>query len=219
MKHGVVVLSSVNGTFSAGETITGGTSGVTDVIQADTVGFLVLETLNCQQLNKLVWQVRTFTADTSLDSTSGDNAILSGSISVSGNAVTGFNTRFTDELKIGDSVSFTNDAGTTETKLVEVIINNNSLLFTATSGTSTKTIATRRRAKLNDSNKNTSIFKLPYKTIKTLKTTANSGLTDTNFAVRRHFTGDLSSNGDISITAVQTKHLHLYLIEILLYQL
>ena len=39
MKHGVVVLSSVNGTFSAGETITGGTSGVTDVIQADTVGF------------------------------------------------------------------------------------------------------------------------------------------------------------------------------------
>ena len=161
----------------------------------------MLETLNCQQLNKLVWQVLQFTADTSLDSTSGDNAILSGSISVSGNAVTGFNTRFTDELKIGDSVSFTNDAGTTETKLVEVIINNNSLLFTATSGASTKTIATRRRAKLNDSNKNTSIFKLPYKTIKTLKTTANSGLTDTNFAVRRHFTGDLSSNGDISITA------------------
>ena len=39
MKHGVVVLSSVNGTFSAGETITGGTSGVTDVIQSDTVGF------------------------------------------------------------------------------------------------------------------------------------------------------------------------------------
>ena len=50
-------------------------------------------------------------------------------------------------------------------------------------------------------NKNTSIFKLPYKTIKTLKTAANSGLTDTNFAVRRHFTGDLSSNGDLSITA------------------
>ena len=39
MKHGVVVLSSVNGTFSAGETITGGTSGVTDVIQSDTVRF------------------------------------------------------------------------------------------------------------------------------------------------------------------------------------
>ena len=159
-----------------------------------------------------------FTADTSLDSTS-DNAILSGSISVSGNAVTGFNTRFTDELKMSDSVSFTNDAGTTETKLVEVIINNNSLLFTATSGASTKTIATRRRAKLNDSNKNTSIFKLPYKTIKTLKTTANSGLTDTNFAVRRHFTVTYHQTVIFQLQAVQTKHLHLYLIEILLYQL
>ena len=36
--HGVVVCSSVNGTFVAGETITGGTSGVTDIIQSDAVG-------------------------------------------------------------------------------------------------------------------------------------------------------------------------------------
>ena len=36
----------------------------------------------------------TYTADTSLDATSGDNAILSGSISVSSNVVTGFGTRF-----------------------------------------------------------------------------------------------------------------------------
>ena len=57
MKHGVVVLSNVNGTFSAGETITGGTSGVTDVIQVIQLVSKVLETLNCQQLNKLVWQV------------------------------------------------------------------------------------------------------------------------------------------------------------------
>ena len=133
MKHGVVVLSSVNGTFSAGETITGGTSGVTDVIQSDTVGFPGVRNFELS-LNKLVWAIcPSFTADTSLDITNGDNAILSGSISVSGNAVTGFNTRFSDELKIGDSVSFTNDAGTTETKIVEVIINNNSLTFTATS--------------------------------------------------------------------------------------
>jgi hypothetical protein len=42
---------------------------------------------------------------------------------------------------------------------------------------------------------------MPYKTIKTLKTESNSGVTDTNFAVRRHFTGTLSSNGDVTITA------------------
>ena len=36
--HGLVICSNVNGTFVAGETITGGTSGVTDVIQSDAVG-------------------------------------------------------------------------------------------------------------------------------------------------------------------------------------
>ena len=49
----------------------------------------MLETLNYQQLNKLAMAFSSFTADTSLDITNGDNAILSGSISVSGNAVTG----------------------------------------------------------------------------------------------------------------------------------
>jgi hypothetical protein len=202
IKHGVVVLSSVNGTFTAGETITGGTSGTTDVIQSDTVGFKGVRNFELSAVKQIgMAGSPTYTADTSLDSVNGDNAIISGSISVSGNAVTGFNTRFSDELKIGDSVSFTNDSGTTETKIVEVIINQTSLTFTSTAGTSTKTIATRRRAKLNEANKNTSIFKLPYKTIKTLKTTANSGITDTNFAVRRNFTQTLSSNGDATITA------------------
>ena len=204
MKHGVVVLSSVNGTFSAGETITGGTSGTTDVIQSDTVGFPGVRNFELsavKQIGMAGGTLITYTADTALDATNGSNAILSGSISVSGNAITGFNTRFVDELKIGDSISFTADNGTTQTKLVETIINANSLTITTTASTATKTIATRRRAKLNDSNKNTSIFKLPYKTIKTLKTTANGGQTDTSFTVRRNFTGDLSSNGDLSITA------------------
>ena len=56
-------------------------------------------------------------------------------------------------------------------------------------------------SKITRFRKNISIFKLPYDTIKTLKTTNNSGVTDTNFAVRRHFTGTLSSNGDVTITA------------------
>ena len=40
--HGLVICSNVNGSFVAGETITGGTSGVTDVIQSDAVGMLSL---------------------------------------------------------------------------------------------------------------------------------------------------------------------------------
>ena len=39
VQHGLVVLSNVQGAFGAGATITGGTSGNTAVIQADTVGF------------------------------------------------------------------------------------------------------------------------------------------------------------------------------------
>ena len=48
--------------------------------------------------------------------------------------------------------------------------------------------------------KNISIYKLPFVGIKTLKTTDNGLVTDTNFKIRRNFTGTLSSNGDISIT-------------------
>ena len=58
----------------------------------------------------------------------------------------------------------------------------------------------RTRTKLTNSNKNTAIFKLPYSKIKTLKTAANSSLTDTNFTVRRAFVASLSS-GAATLTA------------------
>ena len=63
------------------------------------------------------------------------------------------------------------------------------------------TVVTRRRAKLNNPENNIQLFKLPYTTVKTLKTTTNSGQTDTNFNVRRQFTQTLSSNGDATISA------------------
>ena len=203
--HGVVIVSSVNGTFSAGETITGGTSSNTAVIQADAVGFKGVTEFDFPLVKQLgMAGSPTYTADTSLDSTNGSNVILTGSFDVgsSSASVIGINTNFTTELKIGDSISFTNDSGNTETKLVESIISNTSLtLSTVTAAASTKTIATRRRASIQSPEKNISIFELPYSTIKTLKTTANSGITDTNFAIRRHFVGTLSSNGDVTITA------------------
>src|SRR5210317_1332727 len=203
--HGVVIISNVQGQFTTGETITGGTSSNTAVIQSDAVGFKGVTSFDLPSVKQIAMAGSpTFTADTSLDATNGDNFVLTGSIDIgSGSAdVQGINTKFNTELKVGDSISFTNDSGTTETKLVEAIISDTSLtLSTVTAAASTKTIATRRRAKLQDSNKNISIFELPYSTIKTLKTTANSGITDTSFDVRRHFTGTLSSNGDVTITA------------------
>ena len=204
-QHGVAIVSSVSGTFVPGETITGGTSSNTAVIQADAVGFKGVTTYDLPQTKQLgMAGSPTYTADASLDNTSGVNVTLSGSIDIASGtaAVTGINTKFNSELVIGDSISFTNDSGNTETKLIEAIISDTSLTISSTAAAaSTKTIITRKRSTIQSPEKNISLFQLPYETIRTLKTTANSGITDTNFSVRRHFIMTLSSNGDETITA------------------
>src|SRR5210317_841889 len=202
--HGVVILSSVNGDFSAGETITGGTSSNTAVIQSDAVGLKGVTSFDFPQIKQIGKAGSpTYTADTALDATNGSNFTLTGSLDIgSGSAaVVGINTRFTEELVIGDSISFTNDSGNTETKIVEAIISNTSLtLSSVTAAASTKTVATRRRTLVQSPEKNVSIFKLPYQNIKTLKTTANSGLTDTSYSARRQTVINLSG-GSETITA------------------
>jgi hypothetical protein len=205
--HGVTVLNNVTGIFVEGETITGATSSVTAVIQNDRYGFKGVQSFDFTQVKQLgMAGSPTYTADINLDTTYGEIYPVFGSISVanSGTTVTGFGTLFLTELKIGDSISFTDDAGDTITRIVESISSNTSLqLLTAVgaSDVSTKTVAFRNRGKLQGSNKSISIFQLPNTRIKTLKTAANGGITDTNFNVRRHFTGTLSSNGDVTITA------------------
>ena len=99
------------------------------------------------------------------------------------------------KLKIGDEITLVTDAGNLVTKIIESIISNTSLQLSAAVGgsdVSTKTVATRNRGKLQDPSKNISIFKLPNDAVKTLKTTTNSGITDTNFKVRRQFVQQLS---------------------------
>ena len=203
--HGVAIVSDVTGTFVPGETITGGTSSNTAVIQANAVGFKGVTAFDFPQVKQLgMAGSPTYTADTALDASTGVNNTLTGTITVASgsDAVSGFNTSFTSELVIGDSISFKNDSGNTETKIVEAIISDTSLtLSTNAAADNTKTIVTRRRSTIQSPEKNVSVFQLPYETIRTLKTTANSGITDTNFKVRRHFVGTLSSNGDVTITA------------------
>jgi len=203
--HGVAIVSDVTGTFVPGETITGGTSSNTAVIQANAVGFKGVTAFDFPQVKQLgMAGSPTYTADTALDASNGVNNTLTGTITVASGspAVSGFNTSFTSELVIGDSISFKNDSGNTETKIVEAIISDTSLtLSTNAAANNTKTIVTRRRSTIQSPEKNVSVFQLPYETIRTLKTTANSGITDTNFKVRRHFVGTLSSNGDVTITA------------------
>ena len=203
----VVVLSSVSGTFTPGETITGAISSNTATIQANARGFKGVTSFDFSSTKQLGMDGSpTYTADTKLDSTYGESLQITGTISIanSSNTVTGFGTKFNTELRVNDKLSFTTNAGTTVNKIVEAIISDTSLVFSTTVGgsdVSTKSNSNRNRGKLTDSNKNINVFKLPYENVKTLKTTANSGASDTNFKVRRHFATTLGSNGDATISA------------------
>ena len=206
--HSVVVLSSVSGTFIPGETITGGVSSSTATIQANARGYKGVTSYDFSSTKQLGMASSqcTYTADTTLDNTYGESLQISGTISVanSNNSITGFGTRFTTELRIGDSITFTTDAGTSITKIVEAIISDTSLELTTNVGgsdVSTKSNANRNRSTLKETDKNVALFELPYETVKTLKTTSNSGASDTNFKIRRHFTQTLGSNGDATISA------------------
>ena len=207
LEHTTIVVGNVEGTFSAGEVVTGQTSNAALTLQSDVLGFKAVGTRDITAVKQIgMAGSPAYTADTSLTSTHGTNTTLTGNITVANSDATVFGkgTNFTTDIKIGDSVSFTNDAGTTITGIVKYVVSQTELELTAAVGSSdvtTAAVLTRRRAKLNNPENNISIFQLPYTTVKTLKTTANSGATDTNFNVRRNFTGTLSSNGDVTITA------------------
>ena len=209
--HGVVVLSSTNGAFVTGETITGGTSGNTAIIQADAVGLKGVRQYDFSATKQVgMAGSPAYTADVSRGATYGESLQITGNVSVANSnaSVTGFGTLFNTELKIGDEITISTDAGGTVTRIVEAVISNTSLTLSAAVGgsdVSSKSVATRNRAKLQDSNKNVSIFKLPNEAVKTLKTTTNSGITDTNFKVRRQFVQQLSSgSGQISAGTNET---------------
>jgi hypothetical protein len=205
--HTVCVVSNVEGTFSAGEVITGATSSASATIQADTLGLKGVSTRDITAIKQIgMAGSPTYTADADTTSTYGTNTIITGNVTVANSDATVFGkgTNFTTDLKIGDTIEFKNNAGGNVTGIVKYIVSQTELELSANVGgsdVSTASVLTRKRSKLTNPENNTSIFNLPHITIKTLKTTANSGATDTNFNVRRNFTGTLSSNGDVTITA------------------
>ena len=204
---GTVILSSVEGVFAATETITGQTSNSSAVVKADLYGSTGVQNKEFAQTKQIgMAGSPTYTADTSLSISYGGSTQLSGNVSISNSSSTlyGNGTKFISELRPGDSITWLDDVNTTTTGLVQRVISNNEVELTANVGgsdVSVAAIATRQRSKLQNPESNIALFELPYKTVKTLKTTTNSNLTDTNFNVRRQFTGTLSSNGDLSITA------------------
>ena len=148
--HTVLVLTNIKGTFSAGEVIRNDDSSTFGTVQSDAIGFKAVRSFEFADVKQISMAGSpVYTADTDLGSTNGDNKVLSGTISVANSvaAVTGFNTKFTTELKIGDQITFTDDAVTTVTKLVKNIISDTSLTLDSAVGGSdvtTKSVATTK---------------------------------------------------------------------------
>ena len=115
----------------------------------------------------------------------------------------GSGTTFLTDFKIGDSIEFVDDGGSVVTRIIDSISSNTKLETSIGLGTATATSKTynRKRAKLQQAEKNTAIFQLPYETVKTLLTEDNSSLSDTSFKIRRQFVTTLSSAGTATLTA------------------
>ena len=152
--HTTIVLSSVKGTFTAGETISGQTSNVSGTLQSDVLGLKAATTREVSAVKQIgMAGSPTYTSDTDLTSTHGANLDLVGVASIANatNNLIGKGTNFTRDLKIGDSISFINDAGSTVTALVKNIVSQTQATLTANVGAadvSTSTIITRKRSKI-----------------------------------------------------------------------
>ena len=70
-----------------------------------------------------------------------------------------------------------------------------------TDGTTKIALEGQLEARLIDSEKNLSVFRLPERPVKTLLTDLNNGASDTQFTVRRQFVGTTNSSGAVTFTA------------------
>ena len=150
-----------------------------------------------------------FTADLVLDTT----LTLNGNVSMNGsnNTVTGFNTTFTLDLKVGDFVTVpgAGAGGADLTGRVKTIASNTSLTLDTGNGSSNLNSATavtsvqiiRLRNTLRDQEKNLLLRKLRKQRLKTLKTDANSGASQTTQTFRQQFVVTTTSSGEINLTA------------------
>ena len=109
------------------------TSSATGTIQSDRFGYKGVRVADISQVKQISMSGSpNYTADVDLTSTYGDNLTITGNISVANSSATvtapiNFNT----QLKIGDQITFTNDAGTSVTGLVKFIESNTSLTLTS----------------------------------------------------------------------------------------
>ena len=180
--NSLVNLTSVVGVFQAGEKITASDSAETgDIVENSSDVDLTITEVNKFTFSDVrsVYMAdadagQNFTADLVLESASGEE----GSIILDG----------TD-----DSSADANDAVLLDGVQLQTGVE--------ADGISEVSREFPQSARLKDTQKNRAIFKLPKKVVKTLLTTSNAGATDTQYTVRRQFTGTTNSSGVVTFNA------------------
>ena len=206
VRHSIVVLSNVNGQFVDGETVTDESSN-SGIIQTSRFGLSGVVSNNFTTVKAITMAGSPpYTADTSLENQYSENLELTGtgSIANSGTTITGFQSLYTSELRNGDIIRFTTDAGTSLERVVKGIYDNNTIELESAIGAAdvtTRAIITRLRTFVQGSNRNINIFNLPAQFVKTLKTASNNNQSDTSLTLRRNYVQTLSSDGRATITA------------------
>ena len=181
-----VILTNVAGNFQLGEKITASDSAETDLIVEESGNTdLTITNIKTNSFGN-VRQVfmddpdtgQDFTCDIALSTINTDASfiLLDGTDSESADAE--------DNLRMEDGT-------TTSTSLGD----NSALEKGAAAGTGSQKLI----AKLEQPEKNVSLFKLAKNVIKTHLTTANSGTSDTQFNIRRQYVTNASSLGSVSI--------------------
>ena len=199
-----ISLITVSGSFNTGEKLISSSSTETDEILEDSGNTdLTISAVVGNSFDK-VKQVfmddpqsgEAFTADTELNA----EFSLSGTISTTSSSATisGFGTKFLTELRAGDVV---NISGVGD-KIVQSVTDNDTVVLTANAGATVTTVpATRKRASLDDQNKNILIRKLRKNNIKTLKTDESGNVSRTSITVRKQFIVNSTSSGQLILTA------------------
>ena len=204
-----IVLTTVTGSFVTGEKIKSTSSSEADEILEDSGNTdLTISSINSFDFSH-VKQTYMNDPDVGDPDFTGDIVLqnsfnLTGLVSyASGTTVNGFQTNFTAELRVGDIVGFpTGAAGAIEFRRVTAVTNSTTITIDSSlSNAVTSVAATRKRAQLSDQQKNILLRKLQKNTIKTLKTEANLGVSDTQITIRRSFTDTSSASGVVTFTA------------------
>ena len=166
------LLTNVTGSFSAGSNLTvSDRSGNLGVTITNVINYAFRDVASVYMSDPDTGQ--DFTADVVATQAAG----LAGSITMNGTDANGANAN--DNILLDASAVNVDEFGEIELE----------------SGLATK------QPKLQDAEKNSSLEKLSRRAVKTLLTTTNNGLTDTQYTIRRQFVGTTNSAGVVSFNA------------------